>query len=389
MLPPLSGPQYDACIQRPYLKAPGGPGQESCTVQDTVVDTPDDFPNVLCFFYPGSTVHGHVDWTVASASGHLSWLNLADDGDYNFRFVPQQQSTAPQQDRGLTTNNNRVADGSSPRYTELEFASSEVADQFRTPWWQGLASLVDPLNLPALSKYIHPPDPDKDPFVVTLGLFGLDCEHDCRSEFHPVYALAIQLDENPSSNTWAIFVRNWGDEGFCSSLNHELNLVDQKMSLLLPWPGAKGLTADVEQMSPAAALPTTGLLQDENGRGEGALVTFSLPKPSERGLVEVLLRLQWKGGAAISARANTRVFLAASAPHQLNEGEQDAERVLGGLKAQALGLRCRRNQRDSKCSSIVGNPKLQPRRRPCSVSLLRLLLNAVGPARPIRVRWTR
>ncbi|HYL16254.1 MAG TPA: hypothetical protein VEV41_24690 [Terriglobales bacterium] len=300
-----------------------------------MIDKPDDFPNVLCFFYPGSIVHGHVDWMVATASGHVSWLNFADDWDYNFRFFPQRQNTAPEQDRGLTTNNNRIEGGDAPRYMELEFASSEVADQFRTPWWQGLARLVDPLNLPELNKYIHPSDPNQDPFAVAVGLFGLDCEHDCRSEFHPVYALAIQLDENPSNNIWAIFVRNWGDEGFCSSLNHELNLADQKMSLLLPWPGGKGLKAEVEQMSPRVSAPSMGLLQDESGRGEGAIVTFNLPRPSERGLVEALLRFQWKGGAAISARAHAVLPLTASALHPSGEGEQDAERFLGKLKAKA------------------------------------------------------
>jgi hypothetical protein len=336
MLPPLSDPQHQACVQTPYLEAPSGQGQEACTVQDTVIDTPEDFPNVLCFFYPGSTVHGHVNWMAASVSGYLSWLNLADDWDYNFRLVPRTQDNAPQQDRGLTANNNRVTDGSSPRYMEIEFASSEVADQFRTAWWQGLAKLVDPLDLPALSKYIHPSTPNQEPFAVTVGLFGLDCEHDCRSELHPVYALAIQLDENPTSNTWAIFVRNWGDEGFCSSLNHEISLTDGKMKLLLPWPGAKGLKAELEQISPGVVAPVVGLLQDDHGNGEGALVTFALPKPSEQGLIEVVFRFEWTGGTAIPAHTVAAgVSLAEAVPHPASEGEQDAEQLLGGLKKQA------------------------------------------------------
>jgi hypothetical protein len=336
VLPPLTDPQHEACVQTPYLKTPGGPGQEACTVQDTIIDTPSDFPNVLCFFYAGSTVHGHVNWMAASSGGYLSWLNLADDWDYNFRLAPRAQHTAPRQDRGLTTNNNRITDDNSPRYMEIEFASSEVADQFRTSWWQGLAKLVDPLDLPGLAKYIHPADPNQDPFGMAVGLFGLDCEHDCRSELHPVYALAIQIDEAQNSNTWAIFVRNWGDEGFCSSLNHEINLTDHKMSLLLPWPGAKGLKADVEQISPGAVPPTVGLLQSQSGKGEGALVTFTLPKPSEGALIEVLLRFQWNGGSAIPGRRNTAgPSLAAAPPHPPTEGEQDAEQTLGSLKATA------------------------------------------------------
>jgi len=368
-LPPLTDPQHDACAQRPYLKTPGGPGQEACTVQDTILDTPEDFPNVLCFFYPGSTVHGHVDWMAASANGYVSWLNLADDWDYNFRLVPQEQASGPQRDRGLTTNNNRVSDSNSPRYMELEFASSEVADQFRTPWWQGLAKLVDPLDLPALSKYIHPSNPNQEPFAVTVGLFGLDCEHDCRSEFHPVYALAIQLDENPTSNTWAIFVRNWGDEGFCSSLNHEINLVNQKMSLLLPWPGAKGLKADVEQISPGALLPTVGLVQSQSGQGEGALVTFTLPKPSDGGLIEALVQFQWSGGSAVPGHKNIAgPSLAGAAPHPASEGEQEAEQVLGTLKAAAGVTRSRVPTAAAVPTTQVTKLKVQLYRRPAKPS---------------------
>jgi hypothetical protein len=369
MLPPLSDPQHQACVQTPYLKTPGGPGQEACTIQDTVIDTPEDFPNVLCFFYPGSTVHGHVNWMAASASGYLSWLNLADDWDYNFRLVPRAQDTAPQQDRGLTTNNNHVSDANSPRYMEIEFASAEVADQFRTAWWQGLANLVDPLNLPALSRYIHPGDPNQDPFGIAVGLFGLDCEHDCRSELHPVYALALQVDENPNNNLWAIFVRNWGDEGFCSSLNHEIHLADQKMSLLLPWPGANGLKADVEQISPGALLPIVGLLQSPSGQGEGALVTFTLPKPSDGGLIEAVLQFHWSGGAAIPGHKNIAgPSLAAAAPHPASEGEQDAEKVLGTLKTAADVTRPRVPTAAAAPPSQAAKLKVQLYRRPAKPS---------------------
>jgi hypothetical protein len=318
---------------------PTEPGQEACTVQDTVIDAPEDFPNVLCFVYPGSTVHGHVNWTVASKNGYASWLNFADDFDYNFRLIPADQDLPPQHDRGITTNNNRVTNGNngSPYYIELEFASEEVSEQFRTPWWQGLAKLVDPIQLSEFRQYIHPKDGNRDPFVVTVGLFGLDCEHDCRSELHPVYALAIQLDEDPDDNVWALFARNWGNEGFCSSLNHELNLPEQKMSLLLPWPGAKDLKADLEQISPGTAVPAVDLLEDETGHRLGALVTFTLSKPSERGLAEAVLHLHWKGGSAMQPRAVTEAALASFSPQLGAEGEQDAEQRLRELR-QAAGV---------------------------------------------------
>ena len=335
-LPPLTGDRYDdRCVQQPNLTASEvTPGKEACTTQPTVLDQPYFFPNVLCFLEPGSVLHGHVDWTVASATGYVSWLNLADDWDYNFRFIPAPETTPPQENRGITTNNNSIG---SVKYIELEFASSEVADQFQTPWWQGLAQQVDSLNWDGLSGYLHPANADQEPFAVVAGLFGLDCEHDCRSEFHPVYALAIQLTEDAGANVWEVFVRNWGNEGFCSSLNHELNLKNQKLSLLLPWSGATGLTAKIEQVNPSGSTPAVGLLQDQNGKSLGALVTFSLQPPSARGLIEARLSLSWAGGTAPQPRATEVAAVRAMSATAGKEGEQTAEQRLGELRTK-VGL---------------------------------------------------
>ena len=308
---------------------------QACTAEPTVIDKPDTFPNFLCYLEPGSKVHGHVDWTVASATGYGSWLNLADDWDYNFRLLPIAETSAPQRDRGLTLNNNEVGGGNTARYIELEFASSEVADSFHSAWWQGMAKLVDPLNLAGLQQYVHPGNPNQDPVVVTVGLFGLDCEHDCRSEFHPIYALAIQLSEDPSDNEWAIFVRNWGDEGFCSGMNHELFLPGNQMSLLLPWAGAKGLSSQIEQPYPPTSLPDVGLYQDESGNGLGAKVTFTLPPPDQSGLMEALLHLHWKGGTATPPQTRTMSLEMSANLAAQQPGEQNAEHGLGDLKRRA------------------------------------------------------
>ncbi len=336
-LPPLTGSQFDeACVEQPYLTASQvAPGKQACTAEATVIDRPDEFPNILCFLEPGSTVHGHVDWTAASATGYVSWLNFADDSDYNFRLVPVAQTAPPQQDRGLTSNNSEIGGGDTTRYIELEFASAEVADNFHTPWWQGLAKLVDPLNLTALQNYLHPANGKQDPVGVTVGLFGLDCEHGCRSEFHPVYALAVQVREDPNDNVWAIFVRNWGDEGFCSSLNHEMDLPQNKMSLLLPWTGAKGLSTEVEQVFPAAGVPDASLLQDAQGNGIGALVTFTLPQPAQSGMTEAVIHFHWKGGTASPPRTRIAPLAAGeelAAPQGQFQGEEGAERGLRDLR---------------------------------------------------------
>ena len=50
---------------------------------------------------------------------------------------------------------------------------------------------------------------------------------------HPVHAMAIRVQDNPSDEVWAIFVRNWGNEGFCSDGQHFLPLTS--FTFGLPW----------------------------------------------------------------------------------------------------------------------------------------------------------
>jgi len=132
------------------------------------------------------------------------------------------------------------------------------------------------------------------------GVFGIDCEHGCRSEYHPAYAVAIQIDESKSSNRWAIFARNWGDEGFCSHYNHQLNLESGSgaMRFLLPYNSKSAPTKiTVEQVasSPAGQCPRFAF-QGTSQTGE--IVEIPLPPPGQDGLTELLLNLSWPDDAA-------------------------------------------------------------------------------------------
>ena len=152
-----------------------------------------------------SSINGHMDWTVAGAQGSLGFLNFADDWDYNLLLLPNN-------DTGITGNNNFVSDRTE-RYIEIEFDSNELADRFGTQWWQDFARLAAEGaqkggDFTDVEQHMH--TGSAFPFGVVYGVFGLDCEHGCRSEFHPAYAVAIQVDDAKGSNTWAIFARDWG-----------------------------------------------------------------------------------------------------------------------------------------------------------------------------------
>ena len=159
------------------------------------------------------------------------------DDDYNFRLIP----TVGQP--GLGKNNN----GS----FELEFDSDETIDHFHTPWWDAFHKAVDKdFVVPRVGTDIG--DGGKaaralvdGSFAIVTGLFGLDCEHSSSSELHPVWAMAIRLAAPPSQTdeVWPMFVRNWGDEGFCSQDQHYLDLLSNTYTFRLPWrPGATSVT---------------------------------------------------------------------------------------------------------------------------------------------------
>ena len=77
-------------------------------------------------------------------------------------------------------------------------------------------------------------------FAIVVGLAGLDCEHGCGTELHPVYGLAIRVNDDPSDDTWAIFVRNWGNEGYCSQEQHLLDTTRLAFMISAPWREGRG-----------------------------------------------------------------------------------------------------------------------------------------------------
>ena len=274
----------------------GQPYEAICTDQSksVVEDQGTGIAGALCtLFGDPSSINGHADWAVASAQGTIGWLNLAEDWDYNLMLLPDHEY-------GLTLNNNSLSsDGE--RYIEVEFDSREFDGKFKTQWWQDFARLASEGatsgDYSGIVNHLHA-GPGL-PYGVVYGIFGIDCEHGCRSEFHPAYAVAIQVDGSPQSNTWAIFARNWGDEGFCSHLDHELDLTSTAQAIHLVLPYQSSAAPVVKSQDVASSIPQTGqcptyrFLPD---RGEE--LTISLPAASEHGLTEVVVQFTWPDSAS-------------------------------------------------------------------------------------------
>jgi hypothetical protein len=302
--PQLSGhlPDPDACNS-------GQPYSSACTQDPIFQDQPDIAHEAFCFIgkatsgSPIKPFFGHSDWMVAQFNGSVGWFNYGDDWDYGLFLIPGSDNLppappAPLNAHGITTNNNHVADDShNPQYIEMEFDSTETDPAFTKGWWNDFKLKGHANDDPqALADLLHPNQKTLacGSFV---GLFGLDCDHGCRSELHPLYGVAIQRTEDPNDNEWSIMARNWGTGGYCSQYNDEL--AETSLSILLPYTSSQPPTnAQVSDFVPAASDSTASIgcptIYFQNGQ---TILNLTLPPPEQQPVAAFSLKLQWPSGA--------------------------------------------------------------------------------------------
>jgi hypothetical protein len=274
------------CNQNPY----------QCTNQKPAMDKPNGLNGSLCSLAAsGAPFDGHADWGVAEYQGAIGWYNFnVWDGDYDWVLKREKL-------KGVTENNfPQGLNPPNPQFIELEFDSRETAPHFGDEgwWWPTLSEKAWGGALDGsfdnVDTYLHPGNQFLACGVVS-GLFGLDCDHGCRSEVHPVYTMAIQLDEATQKNVWAVFVRNWGTGGFCSRWNDELTA--SQMAVVLPVTASSGPTeVSIEQFAGTAGVgcPTYGYIQ---GEGEKLLFDLPAPTPENEGMAVMLVTMKWPSDA--------------------------------------------------------------------------------------------
>jgi len=205
--------------------------KSACTSQRVISNTTPNIwlnngcndPNNANLGYPGLYA-GHLNWGPVTVTGPVvlvrgyddSWAaqnTVGFDADMDFAIRPPQG-------RGLTTANwGEGHDGQ----IEPEWDGYEVFAGFNTtPWWDTLSRYrntdADPDS--RAFKIVNPdyPNPPKGRNnSVVIGQFGIDCRHFCHTELHPTYAMAIHTQESRTDDRWAVFARNWGDEGSCGN----------------------------------------------------------------------------------------------------------------------------------------------------------------------------
>lgn len=226
---------------------------------------------------------GHLNWvgsavTFESAqifhfTGVATW-----DNDYDFYMK------TPMGAAGTVFNDHAI---------ELEFASGELP--FDQGWWKLFAtSLLG--NVSQVANLV------RDRQAIVTGLFGLDCAHECHPEVHPVYALAIDLGRIGSSapinsDTWALMVRNWGNEGWCSNADWQWPV--EQYTIRIPW--KQGTTsvsiASTDLWTQKNAPVSTGSYVADQ---DGVYITFNLPTPDRHPLAFGTVSLQWSGAVTLT-----------------------------------------------------------------------------------------
>jgi hypothetical protein len=298
----------------------GLPSSSDCTSQPTFENLP-IFPKVMiCMWELTSPLIGHINWTPATYDGGIIWREKTPDQDLNW-------ATKPENNNGLTLGSMTAEGG----YLGLEFDSRETVKNLHTEPWVQLWDLVqnkasaEKVNDLLRQKTVN----HALPYAVMTGLMGVDCEHDCHTELHPIYALALQLDPSGSDNTWAVVVRNWGNEGFCAHGQEELSTNQNQVELFLPHGGTvvPQVTGSTQFWSNVALVPpTVAFVQDP--ANPGVLLTFKLPPANQRPLAELELHLSWPDGTVGPSGGKVEQAAVESAPQHGN-----VENYLEGLES--------------------------------------------------------
>jgi len=256
---------------------------------------------LLCIL--GGVDPGHINWMAVTATGLVFWdehsTGAKGDDDYNIKILTRQVPDTIY--RAGVTQSNRGTAGEPTHMIKGEFDSDETVDYSEfdnIPWWKDFHDAVDRGD-----GFFNDGGASARAMIdghqaVMVGLMGLDLGHPPpASEIHPVHALAIRIAKkpNPQDDGWAFFVRNWGNEGFCSSNQHYLETQTFTFRLQRPSP-CDGVLAT------AVATPGRSIVQSHNVQTkltvasiaeQDVSVTVQLAEPTAESFVVGEIHLVW------------------------------------------------------------------------------------------------
>jgi hypothetical protein len=285
-------------------------GSPPCTSQigSNSLDVPSGANDLGCdaFGPPSGHLHGHVNWWPATVNGVIAWgdhttgliidSDLKEhhgDDDYCFYLYPHNISL-------LTT--------VQPNFIEAEMDSDETIDHMGSQWWTAFHKAVDDSAPGFDSAHWNTPPWGDTPATRMIswkeasitGLVNIDQEHDGHSELHPIYAMTVHLNfGDTNDDRWAVFARNWGNEGFCSQDQHYWEV--PAVSVFIPEPVPSSDYTLVEE-----DLYSGGAVTAHHGKVPGGMViNFDLGAPDNRAMVDGSLGIRWTPSAAAAGGGPT------------------------------------------------------------------------------------
>jgi len=241
------------------------------------------------------TVRGHINWFPVTATGQFRNAKFS-GGAAADHDVTMNLAVPPP--HALTTGNVREDDA-----YHLEYHVAETLARLPEPaeptLWHALRNALPSaarLRAEAAGR-----------FAIVTGLYGVDAVHSHLAELHPVYAMAVLMDTAAGGRreTWALMVRNRGNEGDCSAGQFPLTLgngadATQHYALDLGWwPGAAGAAV---ALGPSWASDTAyrpAVRADPAGGHLFLVLEHPRPRPVDGGFVFLgTVTVAWEPGGA-------------------------------------------------------------------------------------------
>jgi hypothetical protein len=387
-----SSPVWNSTIQAPWFANPDphdcgnlNPWWPQCTTQTPELNT----DSGLC---PTGNLGGHANWIAVSYTGRLTWESHSlesQDDDYNFGLLP----VIPQAQIPWITSSDDPLAG-----LHLEFSSDETIDHFSTSWWQRFHDAVDSDDRNSTDSPFGPERRVPNPgyvskalalvhgnFAIVKGLMGLDCAHSCGAEIHPVWAIAIHTQDSPTDDVWAFFVRNWGNEGYCSSKQELVNT--QSIIFRLPWRSNSTSVAvtSVEAKGKKGTAENADFITWNPQPQQAVLIEFTIAPPDKHDWSELVLHFNWGANSARSFLGPILSTVSNPAIHESDdENEAQAAAAFAKLSPAQQSLTRRNLQRVTVPASISGPVKFSLAKAPPRASAVPLrtttALDAAGTA---------
>ena len=295
-------PDADVCHY-----AGGDSFDPKCTNVSTTINAPVFLHKQVCE-RTTSPAHdkprAHFNWEPATFIAPVFW---SDHQDSTFKDDDIDLWITPPRAAGVTAGNETKINGNTA--IEVEFRMQETLRRFirgAVPAWDEIIDAIDQEDNSQGGDPNGPPAKFNNKCAVVIGVLGLDCDHGCKSELHPAYVLALHVHDDPADDTWLIFARNTGNEGYCSSKFVNLPLPSNRLSVLIPRPGAQfQKVLETSQFFSTLNNSTVQVEISPVNTNSPAAVIFEFPAqtpvtPEQAELIFGELHLQWNNAGTIT-----------------------------------------------------------------------------------------